>query len=161
MKHFLFFLFLLGVAGLGWHFYSDAIEEHIDVGEIIETPILFGKDALLVDDQMVNESIEVRLLALSKRGFVVVQDDEQGPGSVVGTSELLDAGRKRSVKIPLTKDLIAGYAFVSLYRDDGDGRFDIETDIPIRGPGLAPVQQRVLLTESPGDTEDRDGMKMQ
>lgn len=149
MKHLLLIVLLFLVAGAAWRFYGEIIEDHVDIGEVLETPLLLGKDSLVVEDQESDGRVEVAHLTLSRRGYIVFQDDEQGPGRVIGVSELFDAGRKADFSVDLSEDADSGYVFASLYQDDGDGAFNIENDIPIRGPALAPVQQRFLLALPP------------
>lgn len=151
MKNLLLIILLFLCVGAGWHFYGETVMERVDIGEVKEFPLLIGKDVLLVRDQVDDGVVEIDRMTLSGEGFVVIQADEGGPGRVLGHSGPFEPGRRRGVEVVLDGMAGSGYAFASLYRDDGDGVFNIENDIPARGPSLAPVQVRFLLATPPAE----------
>ena len=98
-----------------------------------ESDEAFVGDMLIVSDQVEGRVVEVATVTLTAPGFVVVQADTEGvPGAVLGVSPMLFAETVDLVEIPLTSALKRGQTyFVSLYHDDGDGVFVIETDFPV------------------------------
>lgn len=150
MKNLLLIVLLFTTIGFGWHFYGEIIKDRVDIEEVKNLPFLLGKDAIRVDDQEVGEVVLVRLLNMSQPSFVVLQEDGRGPGKVIGVSALLKSGSKRNLRIELSEKPAEGYIYASLYRDDGDGAFNLENDIPARGPNLAHVQTRFLFTSGAG-----------
>lgn len=153
MKNLLLIVLLFMTIGFGWHFYGEIIKERVDIEGFIAEPPFIGINALRVDNQNVEDIVRIRLVNLSQKGFVVLQNDEDGPGKVIGVSTLLEDGRKNNFDIALSENVEDGFVYVSLYRDDGNGSFDIENDIPVRGPSLSPIQVKFLLAHIPGSEE--------
>ncbi len=89
-----------------------------------------GGDAIYVEDQMVGTlMVQVGFVVLSVPGFVVIYDDAAGvPGSVIGSSELLQDGGEHLV-VNVDDSLVDEQVYYAmLYHDDGDGVFDVERD---------------------------------
>lgn len=97
-----------------------------------ESDEAFVGDMLVVPDQAEGRVVEVATVTLTAPGFVVIHADEAGlPGAVLGVSPMLFAETAEFVEVPLTNDLEVGKVyFASLYHDDGDGVFTLETDLP-------------------------------
>lgn len=75
----------------------------------------------------------VDFVSLTEPGFVVISRSENGQtGAVLGFSYLLFAGYNEQIEIPLSEPMKAGETFVAtLYLDNGDGIFDINSDTPL------------------------------
>lgn len=97
-----------------------------------ESDEAFVGDMLVVPDQAEGRVVEVATVTLTAPGFVVIQTDNGGqPGAVLGISPILFAETTDLVEVPLTNGLEVGQMyFASLYHDDGDGVFMLETDLP-------------------------------
>lgn len=99
-------------------------------------------DMLTVFDQTPGRVVTIENVTLTTAGFVVIQADEAGvPGAVLGVSPMLFAEPSNFVDIPLTTELTLGTMyFATVYHDDGDGVFTLETDFPaIDAYGGAPI----------------------
>lgn len=89
-----------------------------------------GGNAIYVEDQLAESlSVQVGFVILSTPGYVVIYDDESGvPGSVIGSSGLLQDGGEHlvvAVDDPLVNKQVY---YAMLYYDDGDGLFDPAKD---------------------------------
>ena len=75
----------------------------------------------------------VDFVSLLEPGFVVISRSENGlTGAVLGSSYLLFAGYNEQIEIPLREPMKAGESFVAtLYLDNGDGIFDVNSDTPV------------------------------
>lgn len=138
---------LLLVAGLAAaYFYRAATKEGVDTGPVGSMPLMVGRDAIFVPDQAPSDDVLIGFAILSRPGFVVLHDDEEGPGRVLGASEPLAAGRHDSLLIRLADGAGEGYLYAMLHADDGDGRFDPETDEPVRDKDGALLMMRFLVS---------------
>lgn len=107
-----------------------------------ESGDMMSGDMLTVFDQAPGRVVTVESVTLTTAGFVVIQADEAGvPGAVLGVSPMLFAEPSNFVDVPLTAELTLGTMyFATVYHDDGDGVFDLETDFPaIDAYGAAPI----------------------
>lgn len=104
------------------------------------------RDAISVSDQAPSEQIRIEAAALKAPGFVVVYDDEEGPGKAMGVSRRLSRGVTRGLEVALPQPPIAGYYYAMLRRDDGDGKFDPDKDPPERDASGAIVMARFLAS---------------
>ncbi|HMO77828.1 MAG TPA: hypothetical protein PKA42_00775 [Candidatus Paceibacterota bacterium] len=91
----------------------------------------------------------VDYVSLLEPGFIVIRElGVQNPEVVIGVSYLLLGGVTEQVEIPLTKTMRAGATFsATLYQDNGDGIFDLNSDTPIYDPeGQAPLVREFIIT---------------
>jgi hypothetical protein len=97
-----------------------------------ESPGYYAGDMINVFDQVPGKVVHIESVTLTASGFVVIQSDAAGmPGAVLGVSPMLFAETSNLVEIPLTSDLTIGTTyFATLYHDDGDGVFTLESDYP-------------------------------
>lgn len=89
-----------------------------------------GGNAIYVEDQLAESLlVQVGFVILSTPGYVVIYDDASGtPGSVIGSSDLLQDGGEHlvvTVDDPLMDKQVY---YAMLYHDDGDGVFDVNKD---------------------------------
>jgi hypothetical protein len=99
-----------------------------------------------VADQDQSELIHIGKTALTMPGFVVIYDDEEGPGKILGVSGPLPKGVTRELTVPLQQPPAAGYYYAMIHRDDGDGTFSPEEDEPVRDSHGAIVMTRFLAS---------------
>ena len=121
-------------------------DQRVDVGPVEVTPFLVGKDAIYASDQQPGEVVTIGFALLSRDGFVVIHDDEGGPGAIMGASDLLSVGRTNGLRIILDVRLEQGYYFAMLHVDDGDRKFDPTKDKPVTSNGDSAIQMRFLIT---------------
>lgn len=106
-----------------------------------------GRNAIYVPDQAPAGSVAVGFAVLAEPGFVVIRDDEEGPGRVLGASRLLSTGETRDFAVSLDEPTSAGHYFAALYRDDGDERFEADEDAPVRDADGSAMMMRFLVAE--------------
>lgn len=111
------------------------------------TSMRMGSDALIVRDQAPSAEVHVAFAALGEAGFVVVLEDEQGLGRVVGVSRFLPAGEFKDFPVALDSSAEIGWHYAMLRSDDGDERFDAENDPPVRDAQGSAVMVRFLISE--------------
>lgn len=115
--------------------------------------------AMSFSGHTVADSLTVPNARLAADGHLVVRASEEetgDPGEVVGSTSL-GPGTHENVTVPIDRESLPGNdtrvsLWVSVYRDDGDGSFDLARDDPVRVDGT-PVQSRVSATLG----EDGDG----
>ena len=79
----------------------------------------------VAESQPRGDTLEIASVTLVRPGYVVVHDDEGGqPGTVLGHSELLDAGTHEDVSIPLDSAGTGGGVWPMLHVDDGNGTYE-------------------------------------
>lgn len=106
-----------------------------------------GRNAIYVPDQAPAGSVIVGFAVLAEPGFVVIRDDEEGPGRILGASRLLSTGETRDFAVTLDEPTSAGHYFAALYRDDGDERFEADQDAPVRDADGSAMMMRFLAAE--------------
>lgn len=87
---------------------------------------------IMVSDQFPGNIVYVSSVLLAKPGFVVIYKDNNGtPGEVIG-SQYFSAGTYPG-KITLTSSTVEGGKYYAvLHLDNGDKKFDIAKDLPIK-----------------------------
>jgi len=108
--------------------------------------LLHRSAAIDVADQGPSEEIRVGMAALTSPGFIIIYDDEEGPGRILGVSRRLSKGVARGVSVPLRQLPADGYYYAMLRADDGDGVFDPDKDAPERDARGAVVMTRFLAS---------------
>lgn len=98
----------------------------------VEVP---GTNAVVANDQPAGNKVEVTLVTLSKSGWVVIHEDNNGkPGSVLGARRY-DSGIHLG-EVELLRGTQKGMTYYAmLHLDDGDKQFDLAKDLPILGEG--------------------------
>ena len=98
-----------------------------------ESMLEAADNAIYVENQKTGaSSVQIGFVVLSRPGYVVVFNDQQGiPGSVIGQSDLLSSGGEHFA-IPVNNPLQEGEVYYAmLYHDDGDGRLRLEKDVQV------------------------------
>jgi len=86
--------------------------------------------AVLVNDQIRSSSVLIEQAVFSIPGYVTIFADDEGvPGTLLGTSLLLE-GEQFLFSIEVEETLQEGVYYAVLYRDDGDGEFS-GSDLPL------------------------------
>jgi len=106
-----------------------------------------GGGSLIVSDQGPGVVAVVDFVSLTLPSFIVIMANGNS-ASVLGVSYLLFAGNSEQIEIPLTRRMEERQYFTAaLYFDNGDGVFDIDTDIPVYdADGLSPISQTFSIT---------------
>ncbi len=95
---------------------------------VVQTPT----NSLMVETQKAGNEVVAKNVNLAKPGYVVIHVSTDGkPGNVVGVSDLLNAGETKEVyiKVDITSD---NEYFAMLHTDDGDKKFILAKDAPIK-----------------------------
>ena len=121
---------------LGYNMFNGSPESIVNTDEeqtLLDTEKT-SKDTnrVIVADQAPGNIVYISTVQLSKPGFVVIQKDNGGvPGDVIG-SQYFDKGIFPG-KITVTSPTIEGDMYYAvLYTDNGDKKFDIKKDLPIK-----------------------------
>lgn len=88
---------------------------------------------VMVSDQYPGNVAYISSVQFANPGFVVIHEDKNGTlGDVIG-STYFDSGINTG-KVMLTKNTVEGKTYYAvLYNDDGDKKFNIEKDLPLKG----------------------------
>lgn len=94
-----------------------------------------GRPHVLLIDQKVDGMVEILSASLKVNGYVVLYKEiGGGPGEITGVSNLLTAGRHSQFEVSHVAAVDSGSTvFALLHKDDGDGLFDAQKDIPMDG----------------------------
>jgi hypothetical protein len=104
-------------------------------------------NSVTISDQRPADTVSVRAAALTSPGYVVIYDDEEGPGKRMGVSPRLPKGVTRNLKVPLEHPLAPGYYYAVLEADTGDGAFDPSSKAPLRDAKGDIVMTRFLAAD--------------
>ncbi len=110
-------------------------------------------------EQAGGSEVFIERATLTDDGYVVIHEDEDGtPGEVIGASDLLPKGEHVNLIIVLDKEVAEGDVLhAMLHKDDGDGVFDPEKDLPITDAGGNPVAAQFSII---GEGALEDEMKL-
>ena len=98
-----------------------------------ESMLEAADNAIYVENQKTGSaSVQIGFVVLSRPGYVVIFNDEEGvPGSVIGQSDLLQSGGEHFI-VPIVNPLKEGEVYYALlYHDDGNERFRLDQDIQV------------------------------
>ncbi len=100
--------------------------------------------SFLIPTQQPGMVVLVEFAALNYPGFIVIQESLNGqPGGILGVSIFLKEGLTEQVQIMLQRPMgLDETFFATAYLDNGDERFNPETDTPLYdSSGTLPLQQ--------------------
>lgn len=94
-------------------------------------------------------AVLIREASLTEPGFIVIHKDNNGvAGEVVAVSELLHPDRYQNISIVM--DFQAGEAYIAmLHADNGNGRFNPETDLPMKNMDNQTVMASFKISDTP------------
>jgi|SRR3989344_5066487 len=103
---------------------------------------------LIVADQPPGPSVMINYATLPFAGFVVVRNDlGDRPGSIIGVSSYLEAGRYKSIRITLQSATVTGQALIAgLVTDDGSQRLDAGDQLLVDARGKPLIQSFLIGT---------------
>lgn len=97
------------------------------------------KNRVVVSDQQAGSSVIIDEVGLQDPGYVVIHENANGqPGKIVAQSGLISAGNKQDLIIRYSVTPGTTY-FAMLHSDNGDGKFNSTTDLPIPSAQTTPV----------------------
>lgn len=140
------------IAVLGWMYLGKKGETPIE-----ETPEeQVGVDSIFMVDQKPGRFVNVSEIKFSKKGFAVIHEDQAGaPGKDIGNSNLLSAGTSRNISVTLSRRSIAGESMYGmLHWDNGDGVYNVNTDLPARDKSGNAVQIKFNIREDASEPVD-------
>lgn len=108
------------------------------------------ENAIYAPDQKPANEVVIGLAVLKDGGYVVIHEESDGkPGVIVGTSALLEAGSHNNLGVGLSRSSANGEGlFAMLHKDNGDGVFSAENDVPITGSTGDIIMMRFLIDET-------------
>ncbi|MEI8249378.1 MAG: hypothetical protein WCG07_02700 [Candidatus Taylorbacteria bacterium] len=91
-----------------------------------------GANRIIVGDQYPGNVVFISSVQVEKAGWVVIHADNAGqPGKIIGQA-WVDAGIS-PVKVTLTTSTVEkGTYYAMLHSDDGDKKFDVTKDLPLK-----------------------------
>jgi len=94
-------------------------------------------NGIVVSDQRPGMTVTISAIIIENGGWIVIHKEAAGkPGTVIGEARLV-AGESSQIKVSLREATIEGMGYYAmLHTDDGDGRFDIAKDAPVRSTML-------------------------
>lgn len=136
-----------------WQSTTKPVKEEPTNGEI--NPLRIEENAIYAPDQKPGSEVVIGLATFKDGGYVVVHEESEGkPGSIVGTTTLLDAGSHNNIDVTLSRPSVNGEGlFAMLHKDNGDGTFNAADDTPINGSDGNVIMMRFLIdggADAPG-----------
>lgn len=113
-----------------------------------------ARNAIVVRDQSATATVAIELVTLIDPAFVVLHDDEQGPGRVLGYTKLLLPGSAQGLRLTPSERLAPGYYYAVLHADDRDGVYEPAADAPLREEDGDIVMGRFLVLPEGAGTEE-------
>lgn len=108
--------------------------------------IIQGKNGIYAGDQKPGQKFTILFALLEANTYIVIREEAPGgaAGKIIGSSKSMAAGKyENSIIIPLTRAVHDKESFfATVYKDDGDGRFDAAKDKPILDNRLQEVESR-------------------
>lgn len=97
-------------------------------------PARIGGNLIYVPEQTPGRLVTVAQVGVEQPGYVVIHRAEGGkPGTIIGASSLIAAGDHANLTVTLTQGTADGQSFFAmLHRDNGDGQFDANPDVPVQ-----------------------------
>ncbi len=127
-KSIVVFLFLI-LAGLYFYqsFVSKKGQEALPVNQPTNTVIY-------ATDQRPGPSVIINFASLSKSGYIVIQEDDNGKlGRILGNSAVIPKGESRSIFVGLIRPSVNGESLLAvMYDDSGDKVFSPNIDVPVK-----------------------------
>ncbi len=105
---------------------------------------------IVMSDQYPGNVAYISSVQLANAGFVVIQKNTAGkPGEVIGSAYV--AAGINPAKVTLSQPMIDGSMYyASIYRDNGDKKFDIATDEPVKDASGNIIMKTFKATISAG-----------
>ena len=99
----------------------------------IEAILVSGTNAVEVNDQLAGDKVEVTMVTLSKAGWVVIHEDDNGASGKVLGARRYEPGIYLA-EVELLRPTESGKMYYAmLHLDDGDKEFNLGKDAPIKG----------------------------
>ncbi len=120
---------------------SEEVDEDLDSGDLsqsgynkkAEAVLVSGINAVEVNDQPAGDKVEVTMATLSKAGWVVIHEDDNGAAGKVLGARRYEPGIYLA-EVELLRPTESGKMYYAmLHLDDGDKEFNLSNDGPIKG----------------------------
>lgn len=95
---------------------------------VVDKPVF--ENTISISDFTAGNTVTLEQADLAQPGFVVVHENAAGqPGTILGSSKLLQDGQNATIVINLNRSSVKGETlYVMIHADDGDGVFNAATD---------------------------------
>lgn len=106
---------------------------------------------IMVADQAPGNIVYVSTVQLAAPGFVVIHKDNNGtPGDVIG-SKYFEKGIYPGQITLTSSTLDGGMYYAVLHSDDGDKKFDVKKDLPIKDAAGSIIMDLFRVTVTPSE----------
>ncbi|KAA0206368.1 hypothetical protein EDM68_02600 [Candidatus Uhrbacteria bacterium] len=154
MKKLLSIVSVLALTGQGCLFAPPAAQpEPAEPGPVTSAPMWAEVNGVVALDQRPGSSVTVSSLIVAEDGWVVIHKEVAGkPGPVIGETYIA-AGEHTQIGVSLREATVDGETyFAMLHRDDGDRRFDLAKDAPVRST----VLEGIIMASFTADADAGD-----
>ena len=112
---------------------NDGSASQIGYNKKAEAVIVSGTNAIEVNDQRAGDKVEITMATLSKAGWVVVHEDDNGAAGKVLGARRYEPGIYLA-EVELLRSTESGKIYYAmLHIDDGDKEFNLGKDAPMKG----------------------------
>jgi hypothetical protein len=100
--------------------------------ETASTSAAQSANGIVMSDQFPGNVVYISSVQLNASEWVAIHGDNKGqPGDVIGYASV--SSGTNPVKVTLTKSTVEGGVYYAvLHSDDGDGKFDVAKDLPLK-----------------------------
>ena len=112
-------------------------------------PEIVVNNVLYISKKLPGKMITVDLVLLEEDGFIIVYENTFEPtGELLGESIYLPKGEYQKVPIVLSREVHSGESFdAMLHKDNGDRKFNIQDDEPVRDKSGESVFTRIIIQD--------------
>jgi len=101
-----------------------------------------GENNLNVSNQVAGNKVDISSVTLSVDGWVAIHEDNDGKPSKILGARLFRAGTNKG-SVELLRNTLPGKIYYAmLHGENGDGKFDLTSDSPLKGPDSSPIMKQ-------------------
>ena len=133
-----------------WRYFSGRNATNDQAGGEQSEQVAGMEDSIFVANQKPGRFVNVGRVALSKKGYVAIHQEEAGaPGAIIGFSSLLNAVESKNFSVTLNRKSVAGESFYAMIHWDNDnGAFNPSEDMPAKDKDGNIVMAKFMISES-------------
>lgn len=133
-----------------WRYFSSKTGPNEQINGNQNEQVAGIEDSIFVANQRPGRFINVGRAALSKRGYVVIHQEEEGaPGAIIGFGNLLSAGESRNISVTLNRNSVSGEGlYAMIHWDNNNGTFNPAEDAAATDKNGNAVMIKFMISES-------------
>ena len=133
-----------------WRYFSGKTAVNEQVGGENNGQIVAGVDSIFMVNQKPGRFVNIGKVALSKKGYVAIHQEEVGKaGAVIGYSNLLNSGESNNFSVTLNRKSVVGESlYAMIHWDNSNGTFNPADDLPATDKEGNVVAVKFIISDS-------------